>query len=166
MSVKAFLERFILRRESAPVAPPLEDHPAQAPVPPKGKATPWRCGVARLDEQYDALFKVIRQFQGALRSGAKPGTMEEALTALVSHAEGHLALEEAFLEQIGFPGLAEHRHGHQAFRHQIRAFQRRIADGDPNAGLELSQQLFAWLRVHIAKEDSIWSEFAKTRRRR
>jgi hemerythrin len=32
--------------------------------------------------------------------------------------------------------------------------------------LELSQVLFAWLRVHVMKEDSVWSEFAKSRRRR
>ncbi len=166
ISVDAFLQRFILRGKGAPVAPPVEDRPIQAPASSSEKTIPWKCGVARLDEQYDALFKVTRQFMGALKSGAELGVMEEVLASLGGHVEGHLALEEAYLEHIGFPGLAEHRQGHQVFQHQIHAFHRRIVDGDSSAGLELSQVLFAWMRLHVAKEDSVWSEFAKSRRRR
>jgi hemerythrin len=32
--------------------------------------------------------------------------------------------------------------------------------------LELSQLLYAWMRVHVLKEDAVWSDFAKSRRRR
>ena len=166
ISLEAFLDRFILGKEGAPEAEPAADHPIEAPAASAEKVVAWKCGVTRLDEQYDALFKVIRQFQATLKTNAEPVAIEGSITALVEHVEGHLALEEAYLEQIGFPGLTEHRHGHQAFRHQIHAFHRRIADRDPSAGLELSQALFAWLRVHVMKEDSAWSEFAKSRRLR
>lgn len=166
ISIQSFLERFILRKLEAPVAPPAGDPPPQASAsPPVEKPIPWKCGVARLDEQNEAMFKVIRQFQVALKSGAEPGVMEETLASLVDHVDGHLALEEAYLEYIAFPGLAAHRLGHQAFSLQIHAFRRRITERDPAAGLELSQLLFAWLRVHVTKEDSVWSEFAKARHR-
>jgi hemerythrin len=167
ITVDAFLQRFILRGEGAPIVPPsLEHRPIQAAAPSSEKTNQWKCGVARLDEQYEALFKVIRQFQGALKSGAEVGVMEEALASLGGHVEGHLALEEAYLEHIGFPGLPEHRQGHQTFQQQIHAYHCRIGDGDQGAGLELSQLLFAWMKVHVMKEDSVWSEFAKSRRRR
>jgi hemerythrin len=166
ISLEALLERFILRRTGAPAVPPLEDRLIHTPTTSSEKATQKKCGVAMLDEQYEALFTVIRLFQGALKSGAESGVMQAALASLGCHVEGHLALEEAYLEHIGFPGLAEHRQGHQAFQQQIQAFHSRIAVGDTAAGLELSQALFAWLRVHVGREDPVWSEFARSRRRR
>jgi hemerythrin len=164
ISVEAFLQRFILRKQGVPAAPPAEDRPAKAPASSSEKAAPWKCGVARLDEQNEALFRLIRHFQGALKAGAEHSVMEEVLTSLRGHVDKHLALEEAYLVKISFPGLPEHRQGHRAFLHQIHAFHRRILDRDPSAGLELSQLLFAWLRLHVAKEDSVWSEFAQARR--
>ena len=161
-----YSERFILLRKGRPDVPPVEGCLSQASASSSSeKPLPWKCGVPRLDEQYEALFKVIRRFQGALKSRAESGVTEEALSSLVSHVEGHLALEESYLNQIAFPGLAEHRAVHQVFQHQLQEFRRRIVDRDPSAALELSQQLFAWLRVHVVKEDSVWSEYAKARRR-
>lgn len=166
ISLKAFLERFILLRKGRPDVPPIEACLSQASASSSSeKPLPWKCGVPRLDEQYEALFKVIRQFQGALKSRAESGVTEEALSTLVSHVEGHLALEESYLNQIAFPGLTEHRALHQVFTHQLQEFRRRIADRDPSAALELSQRLLVWLRVHVLKEDAVWSEYAKARRR-
>jgi hemerythrin len=166
ISLQAFLERFLLRRRREPDVLPVKCCQSQAPASsPSEKSVPWKCGVPRLDEQNAALFKLIRQFQSALKYRAESGVTEEALSSLVSHVEGHLALEEAYLSQIAFPGLAEHRAVHQAFQHQLQEFRHRMADRDPSAALELSQQLFAWLRVHVVKEDSVWSEYAKARRR-
>lgn len=160
----SFLKRFILRAEGGP-AVPADRRPVQAPALPSEKPIPWKCGVPRLDEQNEALFKAIRQYQAALKSGAGSDAMEEALALLESHAEGRLALEDAYMDYIHFPGLAEHRQGHQAFQHQLHAYRGRIAAGDPSAGLELSQFLYAWMREHVLKEDSTWSEYAKARRR-
>lgn len=166
MSMEAFLRRFILRGKVAPVAPRSEVNAAQAPTPGGEKTSPWKCGVARLDDHNEALFKVIRQFQIALKSGLCTGAVEEALVFLEGHVDGHLPLEEAYLEHIHFPDLADHREGHRTFQHQIHAFRSRLSRGEPSAELELSQLMFAWMRVHVLKEDAVWVEFAKSRRRR
>ncbi len=166
ITLEAFLERFILRRTAAPAVQAVEDSQGQTPGASSEKATQHTCGVPKLDEQNEAFFKVIRSFQGTLKSGAKLDDMQEALSSLGGHVAEHLALEEAYLEHIAFPGLAEHRKGHQAFRQQLQAFHNRIAAGDTAAALELSQLLFAWLRVHVGREDLVWSEFARSRRRR
>lgn len=160
------LKRFILREEGGSPAP-SDIHPVQVPAPAlsREQTIPWRCGVPRLDEQNEAFFKAIRQYQAALKSGAGPGAMEEALAFLEGHAEEHLALEEAYLEYIHFPGLVEHRQGHRAFQHQIHAFRSRMAAGDPSAGLELSQLLYAWMREHVLRADTAWSGYAKSSRR-
>jgi hemerythrin len=166
ISLEAFVKRFILRQKGASLPATGEDHPVPASLSSSEKSIPWKCGVTPLDEQYELLFKAIRKFQGALKSGAQPSVIQASLNSLACQVEGHLALEEAYLEHIGFPGLAAHRPGHKAFRHQLQAFHDRLAEGDTTAGLELSQVLFAWLRVHVMKEDSVWSEFARSRRRR
>jgi len=172
MSFKAFLDRFILKGKALPAVPPKVDPPVPVPSSarekhPSGDQQPrWKCGVPRLDEQYDELFRIVRKNQGALKAGTEPEVLEEALSSLASHLEGHLPMEEAYLNQIAFPGLVEHRRLHQAFLQQVQAFRLRIAERDPMAGLELSRLLFAWIRVHVGKEDSVWSEFARSRRRR
>ncbi len=173
ISLKAFLERFILKRE-APSAVPAKENPPAPGTSPAGEKHPppgdqhhrWKCGVPKLDEQYDELFRLVRQNQGALKAGTEPEVLEEALSSLASHLEGHLPMEEAYLNQISFPGLVEHRRLHQTFLQQVQTFRPRIAERDPLAGLELSQLLFAWMRVHVGKEDHVWSEFARSRRRR
>lgn len=177
MPFETFLRRFILRGEEAPAsearAPQAAEPQALAPqttasqVPTSSgeKSIPWKCGVARLDDQNEALFKAIRQYQAALKSGVGSSATEEAMRFLEDHVEGHLPLEEAYLERIQFPGLEEHRQGHRAFQHQIHAFRHRVSVGDHSAGLELSQLLYAWMRVHVLKEDVVWSDYAKSRRR-
>jgi hemerythrin len=163
--MESFLQRFILRTKAEPVASTAEVRPMQDPAPNPERAISWKCGVTPLDEQNEALFKAIRRYQSALKSGEAHAT-EEALSFLEQHVDGHLALEEAYMEHIHFPGLAEHRQGHRAFEQHIHAFHDRAEGGDPGVGLELSRLLYAWMREHVLKEDPVWSEFARLNRRR
>lgn len=166
MGMETFFQRYILKRWADSTPPPSDSNPGTAAAPLGERSAPWRCGVTRLDDQYELLFRLIKQFQALIKTGADTGAMVKALETLDVHLEGHLALEEAYLEHIDFPGLANHRNRHQTFRHQLQLFQQRIAGGDRGAGLELSQLLYAWIKMHVLKEDPLWSEHAKARRRR
>ena len=157
----AFVERFILQRKGAEAVSPAAE-PLIPPPSPSEKAAPWKCGVPQLDEHYEAVFKAIRQFQAAFKSGPDPAVMKRRLESLERSVEGHLALEEAYLEHLGFPGRNEHLLGHRAFRHQLQALSSRLMDGDPGAGMELSQLLFTWLKRHVMREDAAWVDYAKT----
>jgi len=165
MPLGGFLRRFVRKDMPLPVAAPPDAGPTAVPVANGEHALRWQCGVARLDDQTKALFQAIRHYQATVKSGTGSVVIEEMLAFLEGHAAGHLRLEEAYLERIGFPGLAEHRQGHRIFQHQIQAFRDRVADHDPSVGLELSQLLYAWTKEHILKEDSIWCEFARSSRR-
>jgi len=168
ISLEGFIQRFILRKSGAVDAPKRKARAtsAAAATPPAGeKGQPWKCGVTQLDEQNEHLFKAIRQYQVDLKAGGDRAT-DGVLAFLEVHMEGHLALEEAYLEQVQYPGLVEHRGAHRAFVNQLHAFSDRRATGDPGVSLELPQLLFAWLREHVLREDTAWSEFAKANRRR
>ncbi|WLT30138.1 bacteriohemerythrin [Geothrix sp. PMB-07] len=166
MGLQAFIQRFFLKEPQDAAARPAGLNSSKIHSPSGERSTPWRCGVTRLDEQYEILFRLVKQFQALIKAGADTVGMDAALKTLEVHLEGHLALEEAYLEHIEFPGLANHRNLHQTFRHQLQLFQQRIASGDRSAGLELSQVLYAWIKVHVLKEDPLWGEHAKARRRR
>ena len=97
MPLHDFLRRFVLRGKSDQVVPSPKTRSAKASAPNPEKATPWKCGVARLDDGNQVLFKAIRQFQGALKAGAEPGAMDGAVTFLKDHTDRHLALEEAYM---------------------------------------------------------------------
>lgn len=168
MGLESFIQRFILKmpEHGAASPPPPGPGPGKIDTPSDERSAPWRCGVPRLDEQYETLFRLVKQFQGRIKAGADPTALGEALNILEAHMEGHLALEEAYLEHVEFPGLAAHRNRHQTFLHQLQLFRQRLASGDRSAGLELSQVLYAWIKVHVLKEDPLWGEHAKARRRR
>ena len=116
MPMRSFLQRFILRgqfpslvpRSEAGLALPPAAGLAPPPVQARERAT-WKCGVTQLDAQNEALLRAIRQFLGALKQAVGPEAMEEALTALELHLEGHLPMEEAYLEQVQFPDQVGHR---------------------------------------------------------
>jgi hemerythrin len=121
--------------------------------------------VTQLDEQNGHLFEAIRQYQADHRS-VGDGATDGVLAFLEVHMEGHLALEEAYLEQVRFPGLTEHRGAHRAFVNQLHAFSARRAAGDSGVSLELPRLLLAWVREHVLREDAVWSEYAQANRRR
>lgn len=164
MPLGGFLRRFVRRETPLPVIPHADASPSPVPAAGGESALRWQCGVTRLDDQTKALFQAIRHYQSTVKSGAGSAVIEETLVFLEGHAAGHLRLEEAYLERIGFPGLAEHRQGHRIFQRQIQAFRDRVAHRDPSVALELSQLLYAWTKEHILKEDSIWCEFARSNR--
>lgn len=165
MPLDSFIRRFI-RMEEAPSVVAGPDTSA-TPAPRQGgdSLAAWKCGVTRIDEPNEALFKAIRQYQAAFKAGAGAGATEEILAFVVGHVDHHLPFEEAFLDHLHFPDLVEHRRRHQVFQHQIHAIQDRMAKGDPSAGLELSQMLYAWMKEHILKEDVLWCTYAKSKRR-
>lgn len=161
-----FIQRFVLRKQQENPPALGTGVAAVAAVLPRGdKGQAWKCGVTHLDEQNDHLFEAIRQYQVDHKSSGD-GATDGALAFLERHMEGHLALEEAYLEHVRFPGLAEHRSAHCAFVNQLHSFSIRRAAGDSGIGLELSRLLLAWMQEHILLEDAVWSAYAKANRRR
>ena len=73
-------------------------------------------GLAAIDSQHKALFDLSASFRG---EGDQIRVMR-SLTMLCDYANTHLQDEEAMLEAIGYPQLAEHRVHHQAFRRMLR----------------------------------------------
>jgi hemerythrin len=165
ISLDGFIQRFLQKKRGIPPAAGA-GAATEAAIPPRCvKGQVWKCGVTQLDEQNGHLFEAIRQYQADHKS-VGDGATDGVLAFLEVHMEGHLALEEAYLEQVRFPGLGEHRGAHRAFVNQLHSFSARRAAGDSDVSLELPRLLLAWMREHVLHKDAIWSEYARANRRR
>jgi len=165
------LRRMFLRREGAVLAgaPEAPDAPAGDEVleggPAKAESGIWKSGIARIDEQHQAMFDAIRNLQAAIRAGEGAQGIQEVVAFLERYTRDHFALEEAYMERLAFPDLAGHRREHQAFLLQVRAARDRAEAGDGTLALELTRLLYEWLRAHVLREDVAYRDFARARRR-
>ena len=163
------LRRVFLRREGAELATaPLAPEPGDGVLeggPARTEGGVWKSGIARIDEQHQAMFDAIRNLQSAIRAGEGAKGIREVVAFLERYTRDHFALEEAYMERLAFPELAGHRREHQAFLLQVQAAKDRAEAGDGTLALELTRLLYEWLRAHVMREDVAYRDFARARRR-
>ncbi len=94
------------------------------------------------DAQHQALFEI-------LDSIGQPGCGAEVLQRLQQYTESHFCLEEAYMEQLGFPGLEQHRAAHDQFRAEIDTLLASDFDEDANLRQMISTYLTEWLKRHV-----------------
>lgn len=75
-----------------------------------------KVGVPAIDEQHKQLFDLAASFRG---EGDQIRVMK-SLAALCDYANTHLRDEEAMLQAIDYPELAEHKRQHIHFRSMLR----------------------------------------------
>jgi hemerythrin-like metal-binding protein len=79
-------------------------------------------GVAEFDKYHKRMLKLMAEIAAALRQG-KHERVCERIAALRACFEDHVAREEAFLQGIGFPGLAPLVKTHEETRSHIAALE-------------------------------------------
>jgi hemerythrin len=84
----------------------------------------------------------------------EPGSPDDAqaLADALAYAGKHFRAEEAFMQQIGYPGLAQHRGDHRVLTQALLAYKREFDAGSRDL-YTLKQYLFRWARDHIRDED-------------
>jgi hemerythrin len=117
-------------------------------------------GLPDIDSQHKALFDMAASFRG---EGDQIRVMR-TLTMLADYANTHLHDEEAMLEAIDYPKLAEHRKQHQHFRAMLRQLLEdarklsldRIAD-------RIEELINGWFYQHILTVDAEYVDSVKAR---
>ena len=95
----------------------------------------------------------------------KSDDIRKILEGLEYYTIVHFSEEEAFMEQIGFDGLEEHKKQHDRFRAKIRSFIERVPElsldtQDDMLG-EVFEYLQEWWKIHITHEDQKYAEFGQ-----
>jgi len=120
----------------------------------------WRdaysTGIRVIDEDHKMLFSIINNLVDEIDSGSTLDSrkISSVLEALNAYVASHFTREERFLEQFGYPELANHRHSHDALRNQLGTISNDYRTDPDSIDLQaLSMFLMKWLSEHILKSD-------------
>ncbi len=109
-------------------------------------------GVQELDEQHQALFRVVNQLDDAIAAGA----MHEVIgtfSRLMDYARAHFADEEAYMARIGYPDLEVHQQEHARFVEELTNLWESFLADESEVIPKLQAFLADWLTSHVDATD-------------
>jgi hemerythrin len=103
------------------------------------------------DAQHQVLFEILDLIK-------EPGADSRVLEKLRDYSENHFALEEKYMEELDYPGRAEHIESHDRFRREIDQL---LGSGDPDPAFMDLVAIFLteWLKRHVFGVDKALEEF-------
>jgi len=110
-------------------------------------------GVRAMDNQHGILMDTINELQAELLRGGSRETIDAQFDQLLKFTTMHFEGEEQLMEQLGFPGLAEHRAEHQRLLTQIRESSHRVQRSGDVPVCTLLQFLRDWYLEHFEGPD-------------
>jgi len=118
--------------------------------------------VTEMDNEHQVLIKKMNAVFDAAKSGADRTSLDAVVSDFASYTISHFKDEEAYMEKMGFPGLATHRLIHKQLIEQVTAH---IVEFQSTG--KLSEKFFSflsvWLTSHIRGIDSKYGEFKKAK---
>ena len=93
------------------------------------------------DAQHQVLFEILDTIK-------KPGADPRVLEKLREYTENHFVLEEKYMEELDYPGRAEHVESHDRFREEIDQL---LGSGTPDPAFMdvVATFLTEWLKRHV-----------------
>ncbi len=120
-------------------------------------------GIAKVDAQHKELIRQVNELLDAMREGKGRRIIGDVLAFLGKYAVEHFATEEALMQRHGYPGYAEHRAIHEAFKKDFGAL---AAEYDRNpeklsVTIQVQRRVMDWLRGHILGTDQEMGAFLR-----
>ena len=111
-----------------------------------------------LDAQHRKLLELISELVTSGQSGNNHSEVVRAtLKKLDRYADWHLRCEELVLRVRGYPGYAEHKAEHDAYRKKVSELKGQQERKD--IGLRVQNYLAEWWRYHILTSDREYARF-------
>ena len=109
----------------------------------------FELGLPAIDEEHRNFFEIMNRCARAAAEGASQATVDRLVQELVTYAEHHFQNEEAALDRLGYPELAEQRREHQHFAQGLQLLRAQEA---PSllAALMMARD---WLLQHVLGTD-------------
>lgn len=103
------------------------------------------------ETQHQRLFELIEDLGG-------DAELNRVLADLHRYAEEHFAIEEAYMEAVGFPERAAHHRAHDKFRAELAALSTLGASAEDTREMT-AMFLREWLTRHIYGTDKVLEAF-------
>lgn len=127
----------------------------------------YRTGIEEVDAEHLVLLELTDRTRKLLEDENmlfKCADIRELLAGLQNYTVVHFTHEEAFMESLGFDGLAEQKQQHRVFEKKLEEFTDRVSRLSLGTQDEMIHDLFEylqqWLHDHIKNEDMKYAEFA------
>lgn len=126
----------------------------------------YHTGIELIDNEHSRLFEIIRSVNDLIHAEFLHDKYDEIMGImgeLRDYTELHFSDEEAYMEQIGYPGLVAQKQAHAAFVERLVTIDLseldEIDDNQQQYLLELVIYLLDWLSNHILIMDKKIAEY-------
>lgn len=119
----------------------------------------FKLGIEEIDSQHIILIEMLNDAFTLMKEGKKNEARILFEETLVSYVNSHFAHEENFMEQIGFPGLEDHRRIHNNFRKFFLSLKTDLESASEVAFRNVLSAIFSWILNHIGKTDRKYANF-------
>lgn len=117
-------------------------------------------GIEKMDEQHAKLLELMDEAHSLLKDENKLykcADIRKILAGIKDYTNLHFTDEEAYMQEIGYDGLAGHKKLHDAFAKKVDEFDLHVSDlslgTQDGMILELLDYLKEWIQKHICEED-------------
>ena len=119
----------------------------------------YRIGVETIDAQHQRLFDIGNRFYAAWRARSGREALGRIFDELLAYTRYHFAEEEKLMQEIGYPGLAQHRRSHAELVELVGRFQRQLQSGAQGVETEALEFVKTWLNIHVLEGDRDIGDF-------
>ena len=116
-------------------------------------------GIDAIDKQHQKIFEHLLAIENSVAKRDPWHILRFLLSQLSDYMKFHLAVEEALLEVIRYPGLAEHRGAHGGLLQQIAELEERLARNA--VGENLVEFFEQWFIRHVLSGDREYAAYIK-----
>jgi hemerythrin len=112
-------------------------------------------GIPVIDAQHKRLFELIKELANAINEGRDERELTEILQVLDQYKTRHFQLEEKYMLESNYPGLAEQQEAHRYFGKRFGELLRMLASNETekDTGNTIKEELSQWLTEHVTGLD-------------
>ena len=121
-------------------------------------------GVKLIDEQHKVWIERLNGVSAAIESHQESRHISKTLNFMMDYVEFHFAAEESLMAAQIYPGLEQHKLGHQEFRNTLMDLLVLEFEDDDCTGRiadSINNFQISWLKNHIQQTDRQFADFLR-----
>lgn len=116
-------------------------------------------GHPSLDSYHHIFYQAVEQMDEAAAAGSM-GAAVERMAFLLMYCAMHFAEEEAVLDSVGYPELAQHQAIHERFRRRMSILHEELEKHrTPELAMQTVVEMRQWWLNHIQTEDRKFASY-------
>ncbi len=125
----------------------------------------YALGIPVVDTQHRQLFRLSNELDAELEAGIRSEEIDAMLIHMGEYAARHFTMEEKYMVESNYPGLAEQQEAHRAFADRFVEIYEEFQKKGLNRELvdTLRRELTDWVRKHVTGLDQRFGTYYRDR---